>query len=373
MDKNIFTINCGSTSTKIALYKNKELVVKSEQHIDADKIKDMKLVIEQLDLRTEQILDFFKTHDIDPATFDIIVTRGGTLPPVTHCGAYSVNELMLAVLKYAPPAQHASSLSCMIGKKIAEPYNTPVIIYDPPSIDEADPIAKITGIPEITNVPVDHPLNSRKVGFEVAAKLGKKFDELNFIIAHLGGGISISCYNKGKFIDWIFDDEGPMSPQRAGRIPTRFLVDLCYSGKYTKSEMKSKLTAKGGLVAYLGTQDAREIEKMIEEGNEKAKELYTAMAYQVAKGIGEMSTVTCGNVDRIILTGGIAYSKKFTDMVSERVSFIAPIEIVPGEMEMEALALGGLRVLEGVEPIHEYDIYPKGFSSIEELKANKNN
>lgn len=373
MSKNIFTINCGSTSTKIALYRNKELIVKSEQHVDAAKIRNMKTVIEQLDLRTKQILDFLKTNNIAPASFDIIATRGGTLPPVKHCGAYRVNELMLAVLKYAPLAQHASSLSCMIGKKIAEPYGTTVVIYDPPSIDEADPIAKYTGIPEITNVPVDHPLNSRRVGFEVASKLGKKFNELNFIIAHLGGGISISCYNKGKFIDWIFDDEGPMSPQRAGRIPTRFLVDLCYSGKYTKSEMKSILTAKGGLVAYFDTQDVREIEKIIDEGNEKAKEVYIAMAYQVAKGIGEMSIVTFGNVDRIILTGGIAYSKTFTDMISERVSFIAPVEIVPGEMEMEALALGGLRVLEGGEPIYEYDMYPEGFSSIGELKANMSN
>jgi len=371
MSKKIFTINCGSTSTKIALYEDTNLIVKSEQHVEASKIKDMKEVIEQLDLRTEQILDFLKRENIDPASFDIIVTRGGTLPPIKHSGAYRVNELMLTVLHYAPAAQHASTLSCMIGAKIAEKNYTTVIIYDPPSIDEVDLISKITGLPEVTRIPVVHTLNTRKVGIEVAQKLGKKFTDFNFIIAHLGGGISISLYKNGRLCDWIYEDEGPMSPQRAGRIPGRDLINLCYSGKYTKNEMKAKISGNGGIVAYFGVQDIREIEKMIEEGNEKAKEIYYAMAYQVAKGIGELAPVTCGKIDKIILTGGIAFSKMFTDLVSARVNFIAPIEIIPGEMEMEALALGGLRVLEGGEPIYEYETYPAGFSTIEELKANK--
>jgi butyrate kinase len=276
---------------------------------------------------------------------------------------------MIEVLTYAPQAQHVSNLACMIAKEIAEPYNIPVIIYDAPGTDEFIPEAKMTGLPEVEIIPVSHVLNTRKVARDVARKLGKEYEKCRFIVAHLGGGISINAHCEGKIIDSVYDDMGPMSPQRAGRIPTRFMAKLCYSGKYTYDEMKRKLIGAGGVIAYLGTQDLRKVTAMIEEGNDLAKKVFYTMAYQIAKGIGELAPVLHGKIDRIILTGGGAHNKLLTELITERVSFLAPVEIIPGEKEMEALAEGGLRVLNGIEQPKIYDIVPPDFKSREEFEA----
>ncbi len=370
--KKIFTINCGSTSTKVAYFEDDKMVSKVSLDITAEQLKQMPKTLQQLELRANQVKEFLKSNQLNPKDFDIIVARAGTIPSVPWDGAYEVNELMMASVIYAPEAQHASTLSCLIANELAKGTNVPVIIYDPTCVDAADTIAKITGIPEITNKPVAHLLNTKMAGITYAEFIGKKYKELNLIIVQLGGGITLGFHDHGRIADWIYDDEGPMSPQRAGRIPTRYMADLCYNSKMTLQEMRMYLCGRTGLAAYFNTQDVRDVEKLIDAGDEKAELILHAMAYGVAKGIGELSVIRKGRVDQIILTGGIAYSQRITDWIRELVEFIAPVSVIPGEKEMEALAAGGLRVLNGEEEIHPYNIYPKGYSSIEEIISNPN-
>lgn len=374
--KKIFAINCGSTSTKVAYFEDDKMICKATYNVTAEQIKHMTKVLDQFDLRMNQVQEFIKENNLNPAEFDIVVCRAGTLPHVPYPGAYEVNDLMIATLIYAPEAQHACTLSCLIGKKLVEGLDIPVIIYDPECVDQADEIAKITGIPEIVNMPLVHLLNQKAAGIEYAKSIGKDYKDLNLIIAHLGGGITIGFHDHGRVADWVYDDEGPMSPQRAGAIPTRYMANFCYewfkSGK-TLKELRMYLCGQTGLVAYFGTQDVREIEKMIDEKNDKKAELILkAMAYGIGKSIGSLATIRGGKVDQIILTGGVAYSERITNWVKEMVSFIAPVTVIPGEREMEALAAGALRVLNKEEEIHTYNVYPKGYSSIEEIINNPN-
>lgn len=227
-------------------------------------------------------------------------------------------------------------------------------IYDPVTVDEYEDVARISGLPEISRRSECHALNSRAVAREAARKLNKPYDQLNIIVTHLGGGISTSLHKKGRMVDVIPDDEGPFSPERAGRVPCRQLVELCYSGKYERGTMLKRLRGQGGLTAYLGINNAREVEARIKNGDEYARLIYYAMAYQVAKGIGELATVVNGQVDRIVMTGSMAYSEMITGWIKEKVAFIAPVEVIPGEHELEALAAGALRVVKGEETAHEY-------------------
>ena len=223
--------------------------------------------------------------------------------------------------------------------------------------------------PESKRFVTCHCLNSKMVAREVAAQMGKTYESCNFIVGHLGGGITLSFHSGGRVIDTVLDDAGPMSPQRAGRLPVTDVINLCFSGKYTKEEMAIKVRGKSGLVAYFGVNDVRKVEAMIEEGNQKAKEIYWYMAYQIAKGIGELSVVQNGKIDAIILTGGMAHSQMLIDWIRPRVSFLAPLIVVPGEHEMKALALGGLRVLRGEEVAHKYTWLPNEYSTFEEFWA----
>jgi len=367
--KVIFTINCGSTSTKVALFHDETLIKKKDVPVDIDKIKDFENVADEMDIREETIQRFMKEEGIDPSTFDIIVARGGSIPSVPH-RAYRVNDYMVDLMKYAPQVQHASNLSCLMGRKIADPYNIPVIIYDASALDETDPVTKITGLPQIERNPVSHVLNTRKVAREAAEKMGKPYEECSFIVAHLGGGISLNAHKNGRIVDFVCHDELHMSPSRTGGFRLAPLWEYLTSEENTLSleEFFAMTQSKGGLIAHLGTHDTLEVQALIDKGDKKALEIYYAMAYQIAKSIGNLAPVLCGKVDKIILTGGIAYSKLFTDWIIERVSFIAPVEIIPGEREMEALALGGLRVLQGKEEAARFDVLPKGYSSMEEFR-----
>ncbi|WP_162991037.1 butyrate kinase [Biomaibacter acetigenes] len=373
--KKIFAINCGSTSTKVAYFEDDKMISKVSLDVTAEQLRKMPKVLDQKEYRTNQVKEFLKENKLDPAQFDIIVCRAGTIPHVPYDGAYEVNDLMIATVTYAPEAQHASTLSCLIGKELVKGLDIPVIIYDPTCVDSADEIAKITGIPEIINMPLAHLLNTKAAGTEYAKSIGKDYKDLNLIIVQLGGGITLGFHDHGRISDWVYDDEGPMSPQRAGAIPTRYMANFCYdwfkSGK-TLQELRMYLCGQSGLVAYFGTQDVREVEKMINQGNKKAELILKAMAYGVAKSIGQLSVVRGGKVDQIILTGGMAYSERITNWIKEKVSFIAPVTIIPGEREMEALAAGALRVLNKEEEIHPYNVYPKGYSSIEEIINNPN-
>lgn len=370
--KKIFTINCGSTSTKVAYFEDDRMIKKISLNLTAEELKEMPKTLDQLEFRTKQVKEFIDENNINLEELDIIVSRAGTIPAVPYDGAYEVNDLMIATLKYAPEAQHASTLSCLIAVELVKGTDIPVIIYDPTCVNAADSIATITGIPEIYNRPIAHLLNTKMAGITYAESIGKKYKDLNLIIVQLGGGITLGFHDHGRIADWVYDDEGAMSPQRAGAIPTRYMVDFCYNSQMTQQEMRMYLCGNAGLVAYFGTQDVRDVENMIDEGNEKALEVLEAMAYGVAKSIGQLAVVRSGKVDQIILTGGIAYSERITNWIKERVEFIAPVSIIPGEKEMEALALGGLRVLNGEEEIHKYDIYPKGYNSIEEIINNPN-
>lgn len=353
MSYKILAINPGSTSTKIALYEDEREIMTNTLDHPVEILEKYGKIVDQFQMRKEVVLTFLKQNDYNINMLDAIVGRGGMLPAVKS-GAYKVNELMVDRLKNRPVQEHASNLGALIAYEIANLIKKPAYIYDSVKVDELKPIARISGMPAIPRTSTSHVLNSRAMAIKVAKKYNKKYSDMNFVIAHMGGGVSLSVYERGYLVDVIADDEGPFSPERSGRVHCRALVDLCFSGKYDKKTVSRMLSGNGGLKAYLGTVDARKVEKMISEGNKKAKLVYEAMAYQIAKGIGELSTVVEGKVDAIILTGGIAYSRMITEWIKKRVEFIAPVEIIPGENEMESLALGALRVLRGEEMAYEY-------------------
>ncbi|QQY80118.1 butyrate kinase [Keratinibaculum paraultunense] len=353
MSYKILAINPGSTSTKIALYEDeKEVFTETIEH-PVEVIEKFENVQDQYEMRKDLVMSFLKEKGVNINELSAVVGRGGMLPRVKS-GAYVVNETMLDTLKNKPAMEHASNLGAPIAYAIAQAAGVKAYIYDSVRTDELHDIARISGIPEIERTSTSHVLNTRAMAIKAAKKYGKKYQDMNFVVAHLGGGISLNVHEKGQIVDIISDDEGPFSPERAGRLPCTALIELCYSGKYDKKTMLKRIRGNGGLKAYLGTVDAREVEKMIESGDEKAKLIYEAMAYQIAKGIGELATVLEGKVDLIILTGGIAYSKLITSWVKKRVEYIAPVEIMPGENEMESLAYGILRVLKGEEKAREY-------------------
>jgi len=356
----ILVINNGSTSTKVAIYENEKQIAKADIEVTPEQVKDFKFAIDQKDFRTGIIMEFLKRENLNPAELSAVVARAGALPAM-ESGAYKINPLMTDILERFPTMQHANNLSAIIAYDIAASVGIPALIYDGDTMDEFEPEARVLGLKGFQRVPTCHALNMKSVARLVAEQLGRPYDSLNLIIVHLGGGISLSAHRRGRIIDDIFDDEGPMSPQRAGRFPTSMMVDICYSGRYTKAELQRLLRGNGGLMSLIGTQDAREIEKRIEAGDKEAENAYFAMAYQVAKGVGELATVLRGEVDRIVFTGGMAHGKMFVEWVKERVGFIAPIEVIPGEREMEGLALGALRVLKGEENAMEYDSLPANY------------
>ncbi|MCT4595970.1 MAG: butyrate kinase [Anaeromicrobium sp.] len=351
----VLSINPGSTSTKVAIYENELEIHKTTIDHSSEELKKYDKTIEQCSMRRDAILAFLEEAGFEVKDLSAVVGRGGMLPPVKS-GAYRVNESMIDRLTNRPVVEHASNLGAIIAYEIANPLGINAYIYDSVAVDELTSIARISGMKEIERKSFSHALNMRAMAIKTAKKIEKSYYDCNFIVAHLGGGISISVHNKGKMVDIVSDDEGPFSPERAGRVPCRELINLCYSGKYDKKTMSKMLRGKGGLISYLDTNSAIHVQKMIDEGNEEAKLVYEAMAYQVAKGIGELATVVDGKVDRVIITGGIAYSKLISGWIKSRVEFIGPVEIVPGENELEALALGGLRVLNGEETAYEYDL-----------------
>jgi len=349
----ILAINPGSTSTKIAIYEDtKEISKKNIEH-PSDEIAKYNKITDQYEMRYKQILSFLEENNFDIKSLSAVVGRGGPLPPVSS-GAYKVNDAMVDRLKNRPIIEHASNLGSIIAKEIADSIGVNAYIYDSISVDELDDIARISGLAEIERQSLTHCLNMRAAAIKTAGNIGKAYKDCNFVVAHLGGGISLSAHRQGKMVDMVSDVEGPFSPERAGVLPTDKLVSMCYTTE--QSVVNKKLRGKGGLVSYLNTNSALEVQDRIDNGDEYAKLVYEAMAYQIAKAIGQLAVVLEGNIDRIILTGGIAYSKMLMNWIVKRVSFIAPIEILPGENELESLALGTLRVLKGEEEAYEYDL-----------------
>ena len=349
----VLAINPGSTSTKFAVYDGENQVFVNTLNHSAEELSKFKSIMDQFEMRKNEIEKVLKENNIYLESINAVVGRGGGLPPVKS-GAYLINEEMIDRLTNRPILDHASNLGAMISYSIANEIGVNSYIYDPVCVDESRDIAKVSGFKGLDRVCLTHALNTRAMAIKYAKINNKDYKYLNLIVAHLGGGISLNLHEKGKMVDFVSDDERPFSPERVGRLPAKILVDLCYSGKYTHKEMVKNVRGKGGIVSYLNTVDAREVEERIANGDEYAKLIYDALALQVAKAIGELSTVVEGNVDAIIITGGIAYSKYMNESIARRVKFIAPVEIMPGENELEALAFGVLRVLEGEEEARIY-------------------
>lgn len=348
-------INPGSTSTKIAIYEDeKEVFVEVLRH-SAEEMGRYPNIGAQYEFRKKIIEETLHNNGFEMRGLAAIVSRGGLIKPL-ESGTYYINQEMIDNLKKGIQGEHASNLGGLIAHSIAEELGIKAYIVDPVVVDEMDKIARFTGVPEINRRSLFHALNQKAVARRAAAECGQKYEALNFIVAHLGGGITVGAHRKGKVVD-VNDallGDGPFTPERAGTIPTGKLVKMCFYGDMSIEKVKNKLVGNAGLMAYLGTNDGREVNKMIDSGNEYAALVYEAMAYNVAKEIGSCAAVLEGKVDAIILTGGLAYDHRIVQWIEKRTSFISKVVVMPGEEEMKALAEGGLRVLRGEEEAKEY-------------------
>jgi butyrate kinase len=351
----ILVINPGSTSTKIGVFDNEMSILEKTIRHETDIINRFENIIEQYEFRKNTILETLDKEGINVSKLSAVCGRGGLLRPIEG-GTYAVNDIMLQDLRLGYSGQHASNLGGIIAYEIASGLNIPSYIVDPVVVDELDDIARVSGFSLIERKSIFHALNQKAVARRIAKELGKKYEELNLIVTHMGGGITVGAHKQGRVIDVNngLHGDGPFSPERAGTVPAGDLVSVCFSGDYYREEIMKKLVGQGGLVGYLGTNDAVKVEQMIDKGDEKAKLIYSAMAYQVAKEIGAAASVLKGKVDAIILTGGLAYGKGFVKEISERINWIADVIVHPGENELQALAEGALRVLRGEEKEKEY-------------------
>jgi butyrate kinase len=353
--KRILIINLGSTSTKIGVFEAGTMRVSESVHHPADQLKEFKTIFDQYEIRKEAILSTLAKHAVNLEAFDAIACRGGNTKPIPG-GTYPICSRMIADMQSGRFGQHPNIVGGMVAHDLGKERNIPVLTLDPPTTDEFGPLARYSGIPQIARQSSFHALNQKATARKIAAQLGKDYDQVNLIVAHLGGGISVGAHHQGKVVDVnnALDGDGPFSPERAGSLPTGDLVRLCFSGGYSRDEILKLIQGKGGLVAYLGTTDGREIERRIAAGDGQAAEVFEAMAYQVAKEIGACAAVLAGDVEAIALTGSLAYSKTLVDKLRSRIAFIAPVYLDPGENEMEALAAGALRFLEGKEALSTY-------------------
>jgi butyrate kinase len=351
----VLTINPGSTSTKVALYEDEHPLFVKTIHHSAEEIAAFPHIADQYAFRRGTVLSLLDEKGIKLDSLDAVVGRGGILRPMPS-STYRVNEKMLDELRHPKEREHASNLGAIIADEVARRAGIPALIVDPVCVDEFDALARISGLPEIERRSLSHALNLKVAARQGARELGKRYNEVNLVVAHLGGGISVTAHRRGRMVDvnQALDGTGPFAPERAGGLPVGDVIRLCYSSEYTYEEMIKKIAGRGGLVAHLGTNDAREVERRIEEGDEHARLIYEAMAYQIAKEIGSMATVLKGDVDAIVLTGGLARSEMLVAWIVERVEWIAPVMVYLGQNEMLAMAQGALRVLRGEEEARDY-------------------
>lgn len=354
MQNSILVLNTGSTSTKIALYLDEKPAVQKEIRHDREFLSSHPFVADQFGARKELVREFIQNETSAYAPYSAIVSRGGILPPL-HSGGYVINAAMCDYLANVCNEEHASNISALIAFDIAKEFNIPhAYIYDAITTDELDDIARVSGIPELPRRSRMHALNMRAMAIKSAAMLDKPYEKSTIIVAHLGGGISLSIHVNGKAADIVSDDEGPFSPERVGRQQAIEFMKFIDAKEGTAREKMRLMRGKSGFAAYFGTSDSIVVEKMAEEGDKKALLIFEAMAYQISKSIGELATVTCGAVDCITLTGGLARSKMLTNWICQRTEFIAPVYVLPGENEMESLAHGALRILRSSEEAREF-------------------
>lgn len=350
----ILVINPGSTSTKIGLFENEKLIGAKKILHSTEELDKYPNIIDQVDFRRAAIIDFVNEMNVAPTELSAVVGRGGLVKPLAG-GTYKVNEALKEDLRSGAYGEHASNLGALIADTFTKEYGAPSFIVDPVIVDEWNDIARYSGLKEIPRTCVWHALNIRAVLRQSCKDLSLDLHKENFVAVHLGGGITVASIENGRCIDNTNGlIEGPFSPERAGDIPPTPLVDLCFSGKYTKSQIKKMLVGKGGMVSYLGTSNLIELEERVFKGDKAYIEILNAMAYQVSKSIGSCVSVLKGKVSRIIITGGGAHCKPLVDEISSYVKCFAPIHCVPGEDELSALALGGLRVLRGEEKAMDY-------------------
>lgn len=343
-------INPGSTSTKIGVFEDETLLFEETLRHSTEEISQYATIFDQKDFRKKIITDLLKEKNFDVGSLNMVVGRGGMLKPIPG-GTYAVTDDLLEDLKVGVQGQHASNLGGILAREIADSIGVPSYIVDPVVVDELAPVSRYSGMEEIPRGSIFHALNQKAVAKRYAAEVGKAYESLRLIVVHMGGGVSVGAHEDGKVVDVFsaFDGDGAFSPERAGGVPCGALVKLCFSGKYTEKEIYSKLIGKGGFNAYCGTNDMRDVEKMVQNGDKKAEEVREAFITQIAKDIGSMACVLKGKVDQIVVTGGIAYDKVVVAGLKEKAEWIAPMTVYPGEDELLALVQGGLRVMNGEE------------------------
>lgn len=348
-------INPGSTSTKIGVFEDETLLFEETLRHSTEEIASYASIVDQKDFRKNIIVNLLQEKDFDIHSLNVIVGRGGMLKPISG-GTYPVTDELMADLKTGVQGQHASNLGGILAREIADSIGVPSYIVDPVVVDELMPEARYSGVPELPRVSIFHALNQKAVAKRYAKETGKPYDSLNLVVVHMGGGVSVGAHRKGRVIDVFnaLDGDGAFSPERAGGVPSGSLIKMCFSGEYTQAQVYKKIVGNGGFNAYLGTNDMRSVGKMVDEGNAEAKTIRDAFILQVAKDMGSMACVLEGNVDQIIITGGIAYDNDVVTALKEKAGWIAPVTVYPGEDELLALAQGALRVMNGEEKAMEY-------------------
>lgn len=348
-------INPGSTSTKIGVFEDETLLFEETLRHSTEEIAQYASIVDQKDFRKEIITNLLKEKNFDIHSLNMVVGRGGMLKPIPG-GTYAVTDDLLEDLKIGKQGQHASNLGGILAREIGDSIGVPSFIVDPVVVDELCDLARYSGVPELPRTSVFHALNQKAVAKRYAKETGKAYNALNLIVVHMGGGVSVGAHENGRIIDVFnaLDGDGAFSPERAGGAPVGALIKMCFSGEYTEKEVYKKFVGNGGFNAYLGTNDMRDVEKMVDEGDNKAKEVRDAFIFQVSKDIGSMACVLNGKVDQIVVTGGIAYDKGVVAGLKERCEWIAPFTVYPGEDELLALAQGGLRVVNGEEEAMKY-------------------
>lgn len=357
----ILVINPGSTSTKIAVYKDLTPLFEQSLRHSVEDLSKYSSVADQFDFRKGEILKALKENKIELAQLDVIMGRGGLCKPISS-GVYRVNEAMLSDLRNAINGEHASNLGAILASDIAASASqasgkkVPAFIADPVMVDEYESVARFSGHALVERKSTFHALNQKAIARRYAKENGLKYNELNLIVAHLGGGVSVGIHKKGKVVDAnnALYGEGPFSPERAGGLPTWGVIDLCYSGKYTKKEAIKLLTGKGGVVSYFGSNSFMDLEDAVHKGDKKAIDILEAFCYQISKEIGALATVVGGKVDAILVTGGVANHQNVIDLITEHAGFIAPVKAYPGEDEMGALAQNAYAAVTGEEEVKDY-------------------
>lgn len=355
----IFVMTLGSTSTKVAVFENETQLFSANVSHEARKLKEFKEIIDQLPYRKETILNELSQRHISLEEMDAFVSAGGGLVPLEG-GTYRVNDILLNHSRIGFTIKHPNTIGNVLAWEFAQEFGGEAFVVNPPDVDELDEVARITGWKNVYRESRGHPLNQKEVAQRYASEIGKRYEDVNVVVCHVGGGLSIGAHRKGRMVDSsdAVQGDGPMAPTRCGIIPVAAVVKRCFSGEYTERQLQELIIKNGGLVDHLETSDAREVAAMIAAGDSYAKLVYDAFIYQIGKYIGAYAAVLHGQVDGILITGGVAHDRYLTDKVTEMVKFIAPVKVYAGELEMEAMAAGALRVLTGQETAKVYSGVP---------------